>query len=102
MLLSIQLITFFTFVTSGSGDFLGPRSPAPTSCTTNDSLIGASRRNLTEVSDTYLEGNHNTAPKLLAGLENLTFSIRMFSTNDPTAQSLRYHDTSEDVKSGPG
>lgn len=83
-------------------DFLGPRFPAPTHLAGNDSLVATGWKNLTAVFDTYFEGNRDATPKLLDGLENLTFSIGMFSIHDSAAQSLQYHFTSNEVKNGPG
>lgn len=53
--------------------------------------------------DAYLQGEREGFPApLLDGLENLTFSLGMFSIHDLTAESLQYHYTSEEVATGKG
>ncbi|KAH6667624.1 beta-lactamase family protein [Halenospora varia] len=97
-----HLFLVYTSATIVSANFLGPRFPAPVHFANNDSLISSGWRNFTGVLNEYLSGNREASPKLLAGLENLTFSAGMFSIHDLTAQSLQYHYTSDEVKKGPG
>ncbi|RDW56576.1 hypothetical protein BP6252_14081 [Coleophoma cylindrospora] len=98
---SLQIFTLLC-ATRVSADFLGPRYPAPVHLARNDSLVAAGWRNLTSVFDAYLKGDRAGAPQTLAGLENLTFSVGMFSIHDDAAQSLQYHHTADAVRGGPG
>jgi CubicO group peptidase (beta-lactamase class C family) len=103
MRFSLQIFTLVSiWTTRVYSDTLGPRFPPPIHFANNDSLIAAGWKNVTSVFDAYLQGDLESTPKQLAGLENLTFSIGMFSIHDPAAQSLQYHYTSEEVKNGPG
>jgi CubicO group peptidase (beta-lactamase class C family) len=94
--------TLSLLVTEVYSDLLGPRFSAPVKFSGDDSLISASWKNITSLFDTYLGGNHDVAPKSLNGLVNLTFSAGLFSIHDPSAKSLQYHYTSDEVKNGPG
>jgi CubicO group peptidase (beta-lactamase class C family) len=90
------------WATSVSSNFLGRRFPAPVHLTRDGSLVSAAWRNVTAVFDSYFDGDVKSTPKALTGLENITFSVGMFSMHDPAAQALQYHYTSEAVKENPG
>ncbi|KAL9131308.1 MAG: hypothetical protein Q9217_000743 [Psora testacea] len=82
-------------------DFLGPTYPAPIDLTSDKSLIPASWENLTSTFDAYLKENQTTASKSLSGVENVTFSLGLFSIHDPAAAELQYHYTSPEIANAP-
>ncbi len=78
-------------------DFLGPTFPAPLDLTSNGSLVPSSWRNLGKTLNDFI-GDSNSNLKSLSGLKNLTFSVGMFSTHDPSAaESLQFHHTDAEV-----
>ncbi|KAG4429582.1 hypothetical protein IFR05_014931 [Cadophora sp. M221] len=84
------------------GDFLGPRFPFPVDLSSDYSLVAAGWKTVSSVIDSYLNEDSNETTKTSIGLENLTFSIGMFSIHDPAAQNLQYHHISAEAKAGPG
>ncbi|KAK3944422.1 beta-lactamase/transpeptidase-like protein [Diplogelasinospora grovesii] len=80
-------------------DFLGPSYPAPSDLSSNESLVTASWRNITSTLEKYLsDGNQNTTPATVFGIQNVTFSIGMFSLHDSAATRLQFHYTSPEIK----
>ncbi len=64
----------------------------------DESIIASSWANLSLTFSGYLNGSQSSKATTAAGLTNLTFSMSMFSTQDPrTAESLQYHYTSDEV-----
>ncbi|KAF2497639.1 beta-lactamase family protein [Lophium mytilinum] len=103
MRLSLQSLSIVSLCTTRAySTLLGPRYPVPTDLTSDDSVVTAGWKNVTSLFDTYLHGDRSSIPNPPTGLENLTFSIGMFSIHDPAAQSLQYHYTSKEVETGPG
>jgi CubicO group peptidase (beta-lactamase class C family) len=89
--------------TGVSSHLLGARYPGPVDISCNDSLIVSAWQNITNSFDTYLHGNRSSTPKLLNGLENVTFSAGLFSIHDAVAaSSFQYHYTSDEVRTGAG
>ncbi|KAF7513615.1 hypothetical protein GJ744_008909 [Endocarpon pusillum] len=88
-------------LTSVRADYLGPRYPPPADLTSDESLVAASWENLTLTLQAYLSGNdESTAPSndALSAIQNVTFSLGMFSIHDPTAtEILQFHHTSAEV-----
>ncbi|TLD24626.1 beta-lactamase family protein [Venturia nashicola] len=83
-----------------NSNFLGPQFSPPTHFA-SDSLVAENWKNLGSKLDAYVRGyRQGVASSLLEGLENLTFSLGMFSIYDPTAESLQYHYTSDEVAKG--
>lgn len=100
LLISISILLYSLGVNS---NFLGRRFSPPSHLADDDSLVAAGWKNLSSTIDAYLQGRRDGVPSpLLAGLENLTFSLGMFSIHDPAAQTLQYHYTSEEVATGKG
>ncbi|KAM0262803.1 hypothetical protein ACHAQJ_001597 [Trichoderma viride] len=98
--------SFYSFIalwlTPTLADFLGPSYPAPTDLTSEQSFVAASFKNLTETLDAYLEdGKWETLSPPLAAITNLTFSLGLFSLNDPEATELQYHYTSAEIAGAP-
>lgn len=85
-------------ITAALASFLGPTYPAPIDLTSNGSLVPAAWENLTFTFDAYLkEGRNTTATSSLAGAENVTFSVGLFSLYDPAVQQLQYHYTAPEI-----
>ena len=84
-------------ITGALADFLGPTYPAPIDLTSDKSLVPASWKNFTSIFDAYLKGNQSTASKSLSGVENVTFSVGLFSIHDSAAAKLQYHHTSPEI-----
>lgn len=92
-------------LTSVVADYLGPRYPPPADLTSDESLVAASWENLTLTLQAYLSGNdQSTAPSndALSAIQNVTFSLGMFSIHDPAAtEILQFHHTSAEVANAP-
>ena len=75
--------------------------PPPRDLTGDDSLVAAAWKNLTETFDLVLkEKDNGTTAKVLAGLDEVTFSLGMFSLHDVEATQLQYHYTSPEIANG--
>jgi CubicO group peptidase (beta-lactamase class C family) len=89
-------------ITTALADFLGPTYPAPIDLTSTESLVSASWQNISSTLKEYLHGNQSTTSNSLSGIENITFSIGLFSANDPAAaESLQFHYTSAEAADAP-
>ncbi|KAI0487025.1 beta-lactamase/transpeptidase-like protein [Xylaria cf. heliscus] len=77
--------------------FLGPLDPAPIDLTSNSSSVRSQWENITSTLGSHLTGQaRNDA---LSGLDNITFSLGLFSLHDPKAAgSLQYHHTGPDIR----
>lgn len=85
-------------ITYALAGFLGPKYPAPVDLTSSESLVPAAWENLTSTFDTYLKERRNiTATSSLAGVENVTFSVGLFSIHDAAVQQLQYHYTAPQI-----
>lgn len=79
--------------------FLGPLNPAPTDLTGDDSIVSAQWENITSTLEGHLSGKTRNAA--LSGLDNITFSLGLFSVHDSKAAgSLQYHHTGPDIRNG--
>lgn len=98
MRLSLHLVSVLAVCFDGAfADFLTPTYPAPADLTSDDSLIPVSWRNFTDTLNVHLNETEDSA--LLSGLENVTFSVGMFSIHDrDDAASLQYHYTSSEIR----
>ncbi|KAK5044843.1 hypothetical protein LTR84_010381 [Exophiala bonariae] len=72
-------------------DFLTGTYPAPLDLSSNKSIVTQSWKNLTTALDGYLKQNETAGLESLSGVENLTFSLGVFSLHDPAATKLQYH-----------
>ena len=77
-------------------DFLGPTYPPPIDLTSDESAVSQSWKTLTATLDRFVK-DPNSAPATTLGLENVTFSIEMFSLYDPAATKLQYHYTAPEI-----
>jgi CubicO group peptidase (beta-lactamase class C family) len=84
-------------LTTALADFLGPTYPPPVDLTSEESSFPKIWKNFSKTVDTYLKNNPNSAPKIITVLENVTFSVRMFSLRDPAATELQSHYTAAEV-----
>ncbi|EHK21579.1 uncharacterized protein TRIVIDRAFT_59845 [Trichoderma virens Gv29-8] len=83
-------------------DTLGPSYPTPKDLTSGHSHVAASFKNLTSTLDGYLkDGKWKSLPQPLADVINVTFSLGLFSLNDPAATKLQYHYTSPEIANAP-
>ena len=82
-------------------DFVGPNYPAPVDLTSNRSPVSAAWENLTSIFDAYLIDGNTTADPTLATVENLTFSVGLFSVHDPAVKELQYHYTGPQIANAP-
>ena len=80
-----------------AADLLGPRFPAPVDITSEDSLVAAAWKRVTGSFDKHLKQNETV--KLLRGIENITFSVGVYSLHDDAAAAdLQYHYTSPEIQ----
>ncbi|KAF4968686.1 hypothetical protein FSARC_3972 [Fusarium sarcochroum] len=92
LLICTSFIVFCLGPTLAAADLLGPRFPPPIDVASSNSLSSKAWQNLTKTFDEYLNGSSQSP--LLAGIENITFSLGAFSIHDPSAASaLQYHYT---------
>jgi hypothetical protein len=89
-------------ITPALADHVGAKYPQPVDLSSNKSTIPAAWRKVTWNLQKHLDaaGTNQTFGGLL-GLENLTFSIGMFSLNDPAATDFQFHYTSTEVAQEP-
>lgn len=96
MALSFLLTSVNIFAASAL--LLGPTYPAPRDLTSNDSLVALTWTNLSATLESIVTSPSDPALAQLAGLENITFSMGMFSVHDPlAAEALQFHYTSPEV-----
>jgi hypothetical protein len=81
-----------------ASDYLIPVYPTPRDLSSNKSTVPAAWKNLTSTFNAYLAGKRPPGSAGLLGAENVTFSVGMFSLNDPNATQLQYHYTSPEIK----
>lgn len=72
-------------------EFLIGTYPPPLDLSSDQSLIPQSWKNLTANFDTYLKDGETKGFEAFAGVENVTFSLGLFSLHDPAASKLQYH-----------
>ncbi|KFY61291.1 hypothetical protein V497_03038 [Pseudogymnoascus sp. VKM F-4516 (FW-969)] len=81
-------------------DLLGPSYEAPVDLASNKSLVAAAWRNATATLQTYIS-HGSEASKVVAAVKNITFSVGMFSLEDPAARKMQFHYTSPEVANAP-
>lgn len=91
--------TLALHVAAALGDFSAATYPTPADLSSNKSAVHTSWKSITSTLDQYLRGGLNsTAAALFNGTENVTFSVGMFSLNDPGARQLQYHHAAPQTK----
>ena len=83
-------------------DFLGASYPQPVDLTSDKSTVPKAWEEVTSTLQKQLDaaGKNKTFGGVL-GLENVTFSIGLFSLNDPSVSDLQFHYTSQEVAQAP-
>ncbi|KAI9769601.1 MAG: hypothetical protein M1835_006671 [Candelina submexicana] len=76
---------------------LGPSYPAPRDVHSNSSAVTVAWTNFTSSLEASIAPKGGTEAKF-PGLANFTFSIGMFSVNDPSSVKVQYHHTGKDVE----
>ncbi|KAL3470288.1 beta-lactamase/transpeptidase-like protein [Aspergillus californicus] len=76
-------------------NFLSPVYPAPHDLTSRESHVATGWNNLTRRLESSFHGRSNST---LSALNDLTFSIGLFSTRDSTAENLQYHHTAAEIR----
>jgi CubicO group peptidase (beta-lactamase class C family) len=84
-------------ITSTLAEFLVGSYPPPLDLSSDESIVPASWKNFTAKFDAYLKENQTAASESLSGVENVTFSVGLFSLHDPAAANLQYHYTSPEI-----
>jgi CubicO group peptidase (beta-lactamase class C family) len=83
-------------------DLLVPSYESPVDIASNKSLVSAAWRNATATLNKYLrDGNEDGVPHAVAAMKNITFSVGMFSVNDPAASKMQFHYTSPEIANAP-
>ncbi|OBT65869.1 hypothetical protein VE03_05427 [Pseudogymnoascus sp. 23342-1-I1] len=87
---------------SALADLLVPSYEAPVDVASNKSLVAAAWRNATATLQTYLsDSNEGAASSAVAAIKNVTFSVGLFSVEDPAASKLQFHYTSPEIANAP-
>jgi len=95
-LLSLPLVLLLSSCTWA--DFLGPSYPVPADLSSNQSLVAESWKNVTSILQAYIsDGDQRVTSEETEQIKNLTFSLGMFSLNDPAATELQFHYTSPEI-----
>lgn len=80
-----------------SADFLGPRYVQPVDLSSDKSAVSAAWKNATASLEKTLKSANSTL-----GIQNVTFSLGLFSLNDPSASKLQFHYTSPEIAASTG
>jgi CubicO group peptidase (beta-lactamase class C family) len=101
-LIFLRLPIILFCISGALADFLGPSYPAPVDLTSHQSLVAAGWRNITSTLQRYIDhGDQDISSGAMADIKNLTFSLGMFSLNDPAASELQFHYTSPETANAP-
>lgn len=84
-------------------DLLVPSYEAPVDVASNKSLVAAAWRNATATLQAYLSDDNEGAVSdaVAAAMKNITFSVGMFSVEDPAASKMQFHYTSPEIANAP-
>ncbi|KAF9884527.1 hypothetical protein FE257_001715 [Aspergillus nanangensis] len=98
-----QVVALLPCLAAVQADLLTPYYPAPSDLSGKGSLVASSWDKVTKSLDAYLSGKTNTSSSAAAAglLKNTTFSLGLFSVNDPDAADLQYHYTAPEIAKGP-
>lgn len=93
----IAICLFYS--TAVVADLLGPSYPSPTDLSSDQSLVTTSWQN---ASQTLLDSiNAAGDSSSFTAIQNLTFSLGMFSLYDDNATALQFHYTSPEIRTSP-
>ncbi|CAN8105933.1 unnamed protein product [Discula destructiva] len=90
-------LSFFT--ASVLADFLGPSYLAPSDLSSDQSLVAYSWQNLSQNLQNSIDGTNDSS--FVTGIENVTFSLGVFSLFDDNATALQFHYTSPEILNAP-
>jgi CubicO group peptidase (beta-lactamase class C family) len=83
-------------------DFLGPTYPGPVDLSSSKSLVAATWKNVTSTLQAYINSDEQSSTSdVVAEIRNVTFSLGVFSLNDPGATDLQFHYTSPEIANAP-
>ena len=83
-------------------DFLGPSYPAPVDLSSSKSLVAATWKNVSSTLQAYINSDgQSSTSDVVAEIRNVTFSLGVFSLNDPGATDLQFHYTSPEIANAP-
>jgi CubicO group peptidase (beta-lactamase class C family) len=91
------LASLFLYTSGVLSDHLTPNYPAPIDLSSDESLVSASWGKLSSTFDKYLNEKQSSTANVLAGIENVTFSVGAFSLHDSGAIKLQYHHTAPEI-----
>jgi len=84
------------------GNFLGPTYPAPVDLSSSKSLVAATWKNVSSTLQAYINSDgQSSTSDVVAEIRNVTFSLGVFSLNDPGATDLQFHYTSPEIANAP-
>lgn len=83
--------------TSALADSLIGTYPPPLDLSSNNSIVTQAWKNLTTAFDAYLKENETAGSEAFSGVENVTFSLGVFSLHDPATSKLQYHHASPET-----
>lgn len=81
-----------------ASDYLVPTYPAPADLSSNSSFVLKAWCNITTKLDEIIREDHSHQPEAISGIDNITFSVGLFSLNDPRTIQLQYHHTSPEIR----
>jgi CubicO group peptidase (beta-lactamase class C family) len=80
------------------GDFLGPTYLAPVDLSSSKSFVAATWKNVISTLQAYINNyEQSSTSDVAAEIRNVTFSLGVFSLNDPGATDLQFHYTSPEI-----
>ncbi|PMD47083.1 beta-lactamase/transpeptidase-like protein [Hyaloscypha variabilis F] len=94
---TVPLLLIVHLSSRAAADFSGPSYPAPVDLSSNQSLVAASWTNITSTLEIYTNDGNLSTFGTASQIKNLTFSLGMFSLNDPKATELQFHYTSPEI-----
>ena len=84
------------------GDFLGPSYSAPVDLSSGQSLVAATWKNVTSTIQAYINSDEQRSTSgVVAEIRSVTFSLGVFSLNDPGATDLQVHYTAPSIVNAP-
>ncbi|KAI0965409.1 beta-lactamase/transpeptidase-like protein [Xylaria arbuscula] len=97
MMHSLSPVFFALCLPMAHARFLGPLNPAPADLSSDSSCVRLKWDNIASTLENHL--THRGTNEALSALDNITFSLGLFSVHDPNAAgSLQYHHTGPDIK----
>ncbi|KAH8901312.1 beta-lactamase/transpeptidase-like protein [Thozetella sp. PMI_491] len=93
-----SLILLPLFGSAVRAEFLGPHYASPRDISSNQSYAASGWRTACQTLAAYLRNDsQGSSSGAIPGIANITFSVGMFSVNDPVAAEMQFHHTSHEV-----